>query len=207
MNARKKKIILLLFVLLILVVVIVSISSNDNDNIEKIEKEKENAALTDLDKNYKYEFGETLDLEDNQGSEEIASNGTDYPSFGVLGDFYDGAEIRYEGDKMYIQSYDGYDVVSLSWLNESYAANVNEPSFGILQRCILRDTQFSALYTEVKMKDVENYIDELTELGFTEVLLDNKDKKQGYYLYSAKKGDVTVTLNYTDNYDFSISVF
>lgn len=207
MSTRKKKIILLLMVLLLLLVIIVSISSNGEKNITNNNEEENNVPIADIDKNYQYDFNETLDLEANEGSEEIASNGTDYPNFGILGEYYEGAEIRYEEDKMYIQSYDGYDVVSVSWLDESYAQHVNEPSFGVLQRCVLTRTQFSALYIEVTMKDVENYIKELEELGFTEVIMDKKDKKQGYYVYSAKKGDITATVNYTDNNDFSISVF
>ena len=181
MEAKKKKAIILLVIGLILIVVILSVINNiDNGNVDENDE--------NLAEKYVYNFGNTLDLENDRGFEEYAVNGTDYPSFGITNEYFDTEnELYYYEDKVRMMTYDGYITISFSWMDEGVGQKVTEPDFGNLEKFILRNSSFSARYSEVGMKEMEEYINELAAKGFSNVELNNKNKKEDYYYRAAKE--------------------
>lgn len=195
MNPKKlRKIILLLASLLFIILVISTLTSNMNN------KKNNDATFIENKSNEEtvYNFNETVDLDKVEAKMDDDSEiGTDYPMFGTVGDYYDNADVHYDNDRLYIQSYNGHESISSTWLNEGYAVYINEPQFGEMEKFILSpESSISATYSEVKMKDIISYINELSGLGFNQVILNKKNNGMDYYIYSAKKGDITVTLNY-----------
>lgn len=200
--SRKKiraifSLLIIVLVLVLLLYYLIGLSSNKDKQVNNEKSEQER---------YEYSFSETINLEKEDTFENTSSKGTDYLEFGTISDFYDGTDIEYKDDKIYMETYDGERVISASWMNEGYAQYIKEPAFGVLDKFILERTSASARFNEVEMKNVTNYINELSGLGFNEVLKDEKNKKNDYYIYSAKKVDRTVTLNY-ENGVLLITVF
>ena len=195
MNAKKMRILFLLIAILLFIIVWVSVminNKNDNSNI--------NDKLDDIDNDdYAFHFSETLDLEAENVSKE-ADMGTDYTSLGTISEFYDGTDIKYKEDKIYMDSFEGTIIISASWMDESFAKNIKEPEFGNLEKFVLKPNSANARYSDVSMKNVTSYINELSGLGFSNVVKNEKDKKADKYIYSAKKDDLTVTLNYEQGY-------
>lgn len=199
---NKKKIIVLVFIVFLLIVLFTSIMKLFVNN----ENDENTVSLSD---EYVYGFGNTLDLEEQSGFEEYVVTGTDYPSLGTENEYFDiDSEIITYDDKMDMQTFKGYITVSASWMDEGMAKKIKEPEFGNIKKFILstNDT-ISVRYDDVRLKDVEKYIDELTDAGFIKVILDNKNKKKDYYYYTAEKLDGSkVSLNYS-NSEFYIEVY
>ena len=186
-----KKMIILGAIALFILVVISTLMSNMNRN------QKKNEINNEIEDSNVYDFNETIDLDtENVRKEYDPEIGTDYPNLGTISDYYDHTDVFYEEDKVYIQSHDGYQVVSSEWMNEGYANEINEPEFGELEKFILSSPSITASFTGVKMRDTIDYINELSGLGFNEVVKNNRNNGADYYIYSAKNGDITVTLNY-----------
>ena len=192
MNAKKKKIIVLMFVFLLLIILLISLIIGINND-----KGNQNVLEENNTEKYVYDFGEILDLESDRGFEEYATNGTDYPSLGIISDFYEGVEVTYHDDKITMQTYEGMITVSASWMDEGKAKYIKQPEFGALQKFVLKKYSIAAIYADTTMKETITYINELAGLGYNNVVLDEKNKKDDYYYYSAKNKDgITVTLNY-----------
>ncbi|MBQ9313917.1 MAG: hypothetical protein IJ220_02785 [Clostridia bacterium] len=193
MNPKKlMKIILVCAILLFILIVISTIINSGN---QKKSDENNQSETTHSENEYNYNTTIDLDKEDTQ-FEYDPGLGTDYPNFGTISDYYENADVYFDEDKLYIQTYDGHDVISSQWNNEGYAIYINEPQFGELEKFILSSNSITASYADVKMRDTISYINELSGLGFNEVLKNDKNNSSDYYIYSAKKGDITVTLNY-----------
>lgn len=188
-NKKKKRIIIFgLLVLIILIFLIIKVFNGQNIDEEKLDDVNE----------YVYKFGETLNLETANGIEEYEAPDTGTDSFGNL-EGYDESDVVYDEDKMIIQTFDGNQIISSSWIDEGKANLISPPEFGELEKFILYGTSITAKYTNVKIKDLDRYINQLAGMGFNEVSLDNKNKKKDYYYYTAGKGeDSSVSLDYSD---------
>jgi len=188
----KKWIIIIAILLLAITIISVTVNSVGNNKTNQSSNQNNQSSNEKV-----YHFNETVNLDTEQVDTDLDPEmGTDYPSLGTISDYYDNTDIYYEDDSIYIQSYDGYDVVSSSWKNEGYAIYINEPTFGEIEKFVLSDGSVSARYTNVKMKDTVSYINELAGLGFNDVQKNKKNNSADYYIYSAKNGERTVTLNY-----------
>lgn len=191
MNVKKMKIIIFVILVLLSIIIFTSIFSKNNDN----SKVTDNEVITNHNK-YVYEFNETLELDEAKLYEPINHKEYPFPDFGYVSEFYDYTDMYYKDSDLYINYSGTYDIYSKNWKDEGNAKYIKEPTFGYLQEFVLKSRTICALYKEVKMKDVTSYINELSGLGFNEVIKDEKNKKYDYYIYSASKGEVIVTLNY-----------
>lgn len=199
MNPKKLRILFIFgIIFLIIVITIAVIIGNPKNNNEKND-------IKDESKSYKYSFNETVDL-DNVDINDNSEFGTDAPDYGTMNEFYENTDYYFDDRDLYVQTYDGYDVISEQWKYEGYGGLVDKPSFGTLEKFILSKHQASARYNDVKMRDVVSYIKELKEEGFNEVVRDERNNGADYYIYSAKKGEDTVTLNY-ENGSLLIEIF
>ena len=192
MNPQKLRILFILgfFVLVIIIILSISFGSRQNNS--------GNHKNDNVTNNYSYSFDETVDIDSIETDTETSSYGTDSPDYGVINEFYDNTDYFFDGRELHIQNIDGHDIVSEEWKEEGYGALIEKPEFGTLEKFILSPNQASARYNDVKMKDVESYIKSLKEQGFTNVVKDLKNNRANIYIYSAKKGEKTVTLNYED---------
>lgn len=202
MNQKKLRIIIIACILLLIILIISSVINNSSTN-----KESNNIVENSDDNKSTYSFNQTIDLDSESTEKEFDSEiGTDYINYGTISDYYDNTDVHYEDDKLYIQTQNGNNIISSEWSNEGYGAYINEPQFGEIKKFVLTSPNISVSYTNVKMKDVISYINELSGLGFNEVVKNEKNNSSDYYIYSAKKGDITVTLNYEKG-ELEISVF
>lgn len=202
MNPKKLRIIILACIVLLIILIISSVINNSSTS-----KESNNAIENSDDKKNVYSFNQTINLDDEDTEKRYDPEiGTDYPDYGVISDYYDNADISYGDNKLYVQTQNGYSIISDTWSNEGYGAYINEPQFGEIKKFILTSPNINVSYINVKMKDVISYINELSGLGFNEVVKNEKNNSSDYYIYSAKKGDITVTLNYEEG-KLEISVF
>lgn len=177
-----------IFILIVIIIITISFGNAKSGNSNSKENEVTN--------NNSYSFNETVDL-DNFGTDDGTSEfGTDSPDYGLLNEYYDNTDYFFEDRDLHVQSFDGHDIISEEWKNEGYGALINKPKFGIIEKFILSANQASARYNDVKMNDVVSYIKELKEQGFNNVVKDLRNNKADLYIFSAKKGDNTVTLDY-----------
>lgn len=185
---EKKKRIILAFIVIVLVIFI-SIFINLFKE-DKVTKPNDN----NMADKYVYNFGETLDLEDENGLEEYLVIGTDSPNFGIV----DEKDIFFvDEDDIIMETMEGYITISHEWKEEGCAREVEQPGFGTLEKFILNGESISVRYTDVTIKEVSKYIKKLDSLGYTDVRLDNMNTKKDYYYFNAKKSDgVTVTITY-----------
>lgn len=193
MNINKKKKIIILAVLVVIIMIVSIFLNIKNKNRSEISNNGEK----DFEDNEQliYSFDDMLDLEENGVMDDRAVSDSGMPDFGILSDYYDGVDVEYYEDKMRIETNDGYMTISKSWMDEGYAKYIKEPEFGILDKFYLKAYSITADYKDVKMKEVTKYIEQLSELGFNNVILNNKQEK--LYCYSAENGEgIVVTLNY-----------
>lgn len=194
MNPTKLKKLFWLFLLLIIIIVSIYVLIS---NLEH--KERDSSDEIENNNNYEYNFDETVDLDNiSTGLDNNSNFGTDSPDYGVLDEFYDNTDYFFEDRDLYVQTYEGYEVISEEWKNEGFATLIKEPDFGVIRKFIKTPSQIEVRYNEVKMKNVVSYIKELKNLGFTDVIKDEKNNGGDYYIFSAKKEDRTVTLNYEE---------
>lgn len=204
---RKKLIIIVcsIFVVMFLYIVISTIATNSKRKTST-NSDDEQSTYADRDA---YGFSETLDLEVASTVYEETKSTTSVPDFGTFSDFYDDVDVKYVDDTIVMESpKGGYVTISVSWNNKGLAQSIKEPDFGNIQKFFLNpDDSITANYNDVTLKDMKKYMNELSALGFNEVVLNNQNKGKDYYYYSAKnKDDVRVTLNYEQG-KFVISVF
>lgn len=192
MELKKKKTIILIFiaiVLLIFVFLFINLFSDEEVN------ESNNDNITDK---YVYNFGQTLDLEEEKGLEEYIDIGTDYPSLGVIDEYTsENTYIGQDGSEIIMETFDGHITIYPEWQEDGCAREVEEPEFGTLEKFILDGNSISVRYNDVTIKDVSKYIKTLSDLGYTDVRLDNVNKKKDYYYFNAQKSNgVSVTITY-----------
>lgn len=195
MNPKKLKVLFLLGVGLLLLIVLISMLINPRRSSNRDRNNNENdASKVDYSE---ADFGETLDI-DSPTTETKRGDlfGTDYGDFGYLSSYYDNANIIEQDGKLYIESSEGYDILSPEWMDEGYASYIEEPEFGSLERFILKDNSVEIRYGNVSMKDVNSYVKDLKEKGFKDIIKDKKSNKDDYYLYTAKSLEHTVSLTY-----------
>ncbi len=193
MDIKKlKRLFILLVILLVLIIAVVFITGNIGKN-----NNKSNNNNGDDENRYVYNFGDTLNLEESRTEEETENLGTDFPELGVINDFYDESNVEYGDDYITLETEEGRLKISSTWQEETVAQNIKEPTFGTLEKFVSKRRGVSIRYKDVTLKDTENYIKELKELGYINVEMDDKNKKNDYYNFSAKNAnDVLVILNY-----------
>ena len=209
MNARdRKKLIIIVCAILSLMfiyIVVSSIISNTSRNTSPTSDEKR---LSSVERS-PYKFSETLNLEVASGLNEETKSTTDKPEFGLFRELYYDVDIEYVDDTIVMETpKGGYMTISLYWIDDGLAKRIKEPDFGNIEKFFLNpDESITANYSDVTLKNMENYMNELSALGFNDVVLNNQNKKKDFYYYSAKnKDDITVSLNYEKG-NFVISVF
>lgn len=209
MNTRdRKKLIIIIFAILCIMfiyIVISSIISNTNRNTSPTSDEKQ---LSSVERS-PYKFSETLNLEVASGLNEETKSITDKPDFGIFSELYYDVDIEYVDDTIVMETpKGGYMTISLYWIDDGLAKRIKEPDFGNIEKFFLNpDESITASYSDVTLKNMKNYMNELSALGFNDVVLNNQNKKKDFYYYSAKnKDDITVSLNYEKG-NFVISVF
>lgn len=169
---NNKKIILILAICILILIIFLTVQFNGN-------------AIKDN----QGDLNNTLQNEPDTLEDELISK------YGT--NFYDHLDVQYYDDKAEIKTYDGAVTVSLTWMNEGNATYVKEPEFGELDIFTYKYNMISASYSNVKIRDVDEYINQIKEMGFNQVIIDNKNKKNDYYNYSSKNGEgVIFTLNY-----------
>ena len=196
----KKLMIIGIVVLIFLVIFLVIFNNNSNEKKKGIKQNIEEQGSI-------YDLSETIDLENTQTDfEEEAEFGTDNSGFGKISDYYKNSDVKYEENKIILKSYDGLKTISDLWIDKGMAQYIKEPDFGNLKKFIYSDDSISANYEDVKMKNATSYINEITALGFNDIKRNEKNNKKDYYIYSAKKGDITFTLKYKKG-EMYITVF
>lgn len=207
MNARdRKKLIIIIFAILCIMFIYIVISAIVGNSSGKRYSNLD-TPQTSIDR-YIYNFSETLDLETTAGTEEQTMSMTGMPNFGVLSEFYDGIDREYVDETLVMETPSGRITIAVKWIDEGLAKEIKEPDFGSIKKFFLKaDGSITARYTDVKMKDMTKYMNELSALGFNDVTLNNQNKKKDFYYYAAKNKDgKSINLNY-ENGEFSVSVF
>lgn len=209
MNARdRKKLIIIVCTILSVMFIYIVISTIMNKSDRNISLNSNKTVISNSDRS-SYDFSETLNLEVASGVNEETKSTTDQPDFGVFSDFYDDIDIEQVDDTIVMEvPSGGYMTIALYWMDDGLAQKIKEPDFGNIQKFFLNpDDSITANYNDVTLKDMKKYMNELSALGFNDIVLDNQNKKKDFYYYSAKnKDDVKVTLNYEQG-NFVISVF
>lgn len=197
MDIKKKKTIILIFIIIVFAIFLVLMK-----NLLKKENNNGNNDSVNPADRYTYNLGETLDLEEDSGVEEIVEESTEYPSLGIRNDYFDtDIEMNYYEDKVTFQNYEGNITISSSWMDEGVAKKIKEPDFGNIEKFMLKNSSISARFSDVNMKQVITYINELSGMGFNNIKLDNKNKKNDTYYYVATNSeDISVVLNYESGY-------
>ena len=209
MNARdRKKLIIIVCAILSVMFIYIVISTIVNRNDRNISSNSDETLISDSKRN-SYDFSETLNLEVISGLDEETTSTTDQPDFGEFSEFYDDVDIKRVGDTLVMEDPSGgYITIALYWLDDGLAKKIKEPDFGTIEKFFLNpDGSITANYFDVTLNDMKKYMNELSALGFNDIVLNNQNKKKDFYYYSAKNNDgVRVTLNY-ENGDFMIGVF
>lgn len=209
MNARdRKKLIIIVCAILSVMFIYIVISTIVNRSDRNISSNSDETFISNSNRS-SYDFSETLNLEVASGVNEETKSTTDQPDFGVFSEFYDDVDIEQVGDTIVMEvPSGGYMTIALYWMDDGLAQKIKEPEFGSIEKFFLNpDGSITANYFDVTLKDMKKYMNELSALGFNDIVLDNQNKKKDFYYYSAKNKDgVRVTLNY-ENGNFSIGVF
>lgn len=209
MNARdRKKLIIIVCAILSIMFIYIVVSTILNRSDRNISSNSDKTFISNSDRS-SYEFSETLNLEVASGVNEETKSTTDQPDFGVFSEFYDDVDIEQVDDTIVMEvPSGGYMTIALYWMDDGLAQKIKEPEFGNIEKFFLNpDGSITANYFDVTLKDMKKYMNELSALGFNDIVLDNQNKKKDFYYYSAKnKDDVRVTLNYEQG-NFVISVF
>ena len=205
---RKKLIIIACAILSIMFIYIVistivkrnggSIFSNSNETTEVSDSDRDS-----------YDFSETLNLETASTVDEETKSTTDQPDLGTFSEFYNDVDIEQVDDTIVMEDpTGGYMTIAPYWIDDGLAKKIKEPDFGNLKKFFLNpDGSIRANYGDVTLEDMKKYMNELSALGFKDIVLDNQNKKKDFYYYSVQNNEgVMVTLNYESG-DFSVAVF
>ena len=191
---KMKKIFILGIIALILILILAIVIGNMRNSGMQSNSNRNNSENTVNER----KFTDTVDLDMMEKRVPVNDFGTENQSLGTLNDYYDNTESFTKDNKLYVRSFEGYDIIALEWLNESYGTYVSEPAFGSLKKFILTSSYALAMYENVKMRDVTTYVDTLTKSGYTAVQQDNRNNREDYYIYTviSQSGDRGVGLNY-----------
>ncbi len=196
MNLKNKKILIVLMFSIMLILVLISMIVDNNKS-----KTNFSNVTNEESKNYVYGFGETLNLETEEGMEENESIGTDISGIGIIPDYYDDNDVIFGNNQITFESFEGIKIVAFSWPEEGVSSLIEEPSFGILDRVISNKeyTEITAIYKEVTIKNIDSYINLLSGMGFSNVERKEKNKGKDYYDYIATNADgLALIINYSE---------